>query len=207
MHQIEAELAAGADDPQEACRRMSHCGSFYSYAGAGSSTRRGVADASPMDYGIQVLPRSSAANYPPPSPIESDSAEYEQPISAHHRNSFIYRHDEPRDSMVHASSRMRLIRDDADDDILTDAEFDDIATGDLLYSSRMNPQPGTSGCLLHGPSAIPQEPAPSLPPPIGGPDSLGSTSGSQFWFDDITWGRSPCWVDDFDDFDDDDDGE
>ena len=277
MQQMQAELAAAVAEnlpPQDPCSRMIQGGSFYSYSAVANAERRRGQDNLGGPIGVQVLPRgvpataaaatTSSATYhhQPPSPVESDSVDYEQPATSGMalgmtvtpgfptgsssqtlpRHVHIIDCDDDDDdeglitpppppphlmhtghlhaghhrcegsSLVHTSSRMKLLRDD--DDIiegLSDVEFEDSA--DVIYSSTTSTtrigQPGTSGCLIHGippPCRIPPEPAPPLPPPLGGGGGGGRNEEQrepgepQLWFDDITWGRSAssCW-DDLDD--------
>lgn len=185
--QGELETAVGEDPP---CSRMIQGGSFYSYSAAAAAVaaaaeRRTVPNLEGPSGGIQVFPRDLQArpgtsNFTP-SP-GSDSAEYEQPI---HLNSYVHQED-PRDIMVQTSSRMKLLRDDGDDEI-SEAELEDMASADVIYASNSRLiRPGSSGCLVHGPYP-PSDMAPSLPSFVA---DHGGSSSSPFWFNDITWGMS-----------------
>lgn len=194
--QVQGELEASGvgggggvgDDPPSS--RMIQGGSFYSYSAAAAAVaaaaeRRTLpANLDGPSSGIHVFPRDIQQPRPgtsnfSPSP-GSDSAEYEQPI---HLNSYIH-HDDPRDVLVQTSSRIKLLRDDGDDDI-SETEFEDMSSADVIYASNNRLlRPGSSGCLVHGPYPS-NETGHSLPSFV---TEHGGSSASQFWFNDITWG-------------------
>lgn len=183
--QVQGELESGAsEDPP--CSRMIQGGSFYSYSAAAAAVaaaaeRRTLPNLEGPSGGIHVFPRDlqprpGTSNFSP-SP-GSDSAEYEQPI---HLSSYIH-HDDPRDVLMQTSSRMKLLRDDDD---ISETELEDISSADAIYASNNRLfRPGSSGCLVHGPYP-PSETSHSLPSFV---TEHGGSSGSQFWFNDITWG-------------------
>ena len=192
LQQVQAELdAVASEDPP--CSRMIQGGSFYSYSAAAAAVaaaateRKTASSADQLPGGIHVFPRDLQArpgtsNYTP-SP-GSDSAEYEQPIA--HINNCVH-HEDPRDVLVQTSSRVKLLRDDGDDEI-SEAELEDIASADVIYASNSRLiRPGSSGCLVHGDYNPPNEMAPSLPSFV---TEHAAPSSSQFWFNDITWGMS-----------------
>ncbi|XP_051164524.1 atypical protein kinase C isoform X1 [Leptopilina boulardi] len=186
--QVQGELD-GEDPP---CSRMIQGGSFYSYSAAaaavaaaaerrtfpsnlveGSTSGGMIHHVFPRD----LQPRPGTSNFSP-SP-GSDSAEYEQPI---HLNSYIH-HDDPRDVLVQTSSRIKLLRDDGDDDV-SETELEDMSSTDVIYASNNRLiRPGSSGCLVHGPYTS-SETGHSLPSFV---TEHGGSSASQFWFNDITW--------------------
>lgn len=201
--QIQAEMqATAAEVPPD------RLNSFYTYSTVANATTGSRLDIAPGG-GIQVLPRSGAAGisyqttHQPPSPVESDSVDYEQPSSSLlHSGSFVMHHEDTSSSHQHhhqhkipdlghhTSSRMRLIRDDDDDIIegLSDAEFDDMPAppGSVYYAEaiKIQSQPRPSqGCLLHGIPfcRLPSEPAAAAPPlhqpPLIGHDVGGGGGG------------------------------
>ncbi|XP_031783603.1 atypical protein kinase C isoform X2 [Nasonia vitripennis] len=205
----QAEMASAAEAPPD------RLNSFYTYASVANATTGSRVDAA----GIQVLPRSGAAGLgyhhqpQPPSPVESDSVDYEQPTSSLlHSSSFVMHHEDSGSSSHHhhhhkmpdlghhTSSRMRLIRDEDDDVIegLSDAEFDDLPAppGGVYYAEAIKiqsqPRPN-QGCLLHGIPfcRLPAEPAPPLQPPLMAHEVGGGGNGAadqpQVYFENISW--------------------
>lgn len=203
VQQVQGELAGsssagtGAAVEEPPCSMMIQGGSFYSYtaataaAAAAAVGRRipGVEGGpSTSSTGIQVLPRdrpikSSSSTYPP-SP-SSDSAEYEQPIAG--MRTECSPHNSPRDDIFAqpgtSSSRIKLLCDKGIDDT-SDVDIDEVTATEIMYATA-NRGIGTSTCRVHGPCNPPPDSAPTMPPLID--DTSGS---SQFWFNDITWGRS-----------------
>lgn len=190
---------AGAAVEEPPCSMMIQGGSFYSYstatAAAATAATVGrrilpVVEGGPStsSTGIQVLPRdrpikSSSSTYPP-SP-SSDSAEYEQPIAG--LRSECSPHNSPRDDIFAqpgtSSSRMKLLCDKDIDDT-SEVDIDEVTATEMMYATA-NRAIGTSTCRVHGLCNPPLDSAGPMP------SLLDDTTGpSQFWFNDITWGRS-----------------
>lgn len=190
-------VSAAVEEPP--CSIMIQGGSFYSYsaataaAAAAAAVGRRIPSAveggpSTSSTGIQVLPRdrpikSSTSTYPP-SP-SSDSAEYEQPIAG--LRTECSPHNSPHDDIFAqpgtSSSRIKLLCDKGIDDT-SEVDIDEVTATEMMYATA-NRVIGTSTCRVHGPCNPLPDSAPPMPPLID--DTTGS---SEFWFNDITWGRS-----------------
>lgn len=187
---------AGAAAEEPPCSMMIQGGSFYSYsaataaaaaAAAGRRVPPAVEGPSTSSTAVQVLPRdrpakSSTSTYPP-SP-GSDSAEYEQPMAGPRDDS---PQISPRDEIFaqpgSSRSRTKLLCDkgvdDASEDDGSEEELDEITAAKMMYAST-NRARGTNTCRLHRARNPPLDPAAPIPPLID----------DEFWFNDITWGRS-----------------
>lgn len=190
-------VGGGAAVEEPPCSMMIQGGSFYSYsaataaAAAAATVGRRIPPAiegpSTSSTGIQVLPRdrpikSNTSTYPP-SP-SSDSAEYEQPMAGL-RSECSPHNSPPDDIFVQAgsSSRIKLLCDKGIDDT-SEVDLDEVVATEMMYATT-NRAIGTSTCRVHGPCNPPPDSTDPIAPLID--DTIGS---SQFWFNDITWGRS-----------------
>lgn len=159
--------------------RINTSGSFYSYSAATAASLSGRRSA--QEAPVSILSRGPGY---PPSPGGSDSAEYEQPSCAHLGAAYLAQDVLPDPIISASSSRMKLFRPEDDDE--EDVDFDDPDSYSLGIRPMGLMQPGISGCLIHGPCAT-VEPAPSV---ASSTNDEPSVSGSPYWLNDITWGRS-----------------
>lgn len=170
------------DDP---CRKMIQGGSFFSYS---AMTRSKKPYHIPINIVSQSMCGLSASNYLPPSPKESDPADYEQPLPAKNRNNSLkinYHSDiNDENKILPTSLNTVLLDDNVDDDLLSNADYD--SSNEKSYTIEKGlEQARTNMCRIHGSMNFPDDHVSSLQS-----ITTENSEKSQLWFDDISWGRS-----------------